>query len=194
MNIYHHYSYCTYLEQNGFIALEHFELTENALCFLTGLNVHINKKHQNGTCSMVRPYVGRFTILWQVLTFCSGEAYFDLQNVLLLVSLLFSFHLPSCSRTPAFFHSFSSISLSLRAALGMPWGDGSLAPQLCGCRTGAVTLSPASALCLCQSCQRSALGTKKKKRVAQKEGGVDIWAGRGWDGQSERWRPDEGNE
>lgn len=32
--------------------------------------------------------------------------------------------------------------LSRYAALGVPWGDGSVAPQLCGCRTGAVTFKP----------------------------------------------------
>lgn len=76
----------------------------------------------------------------QLLTRCSGKVYFDLQNVLWLVSLFFSFHLPSCSHTPALFHP--SFSHSLHGALGMPRGDGSLAPQLRGCRTGGVTFKP----------------------------------------------------
>lgn len=103
-----------------------------------------------------------------LLTHCCSEVIFDLQNVLLLVFQLLSFHLPSCSHTPAFFHPSSP--LSLPAALGMPWGDGSLAPQLCGCRTGAVTFKPSiSTLSLPDL---SALTTQyKEKKQSSKERG-----------------------
>lgn len=95
------------------------------------------------TIYMVQFYVDHLTVLLKVntkflLTHCCSEVIFDLQNVLLLVFQLLSVHLPSCSHSPAVFHPSSPLS----AALGMPWGDGSLAPQLCGCRTGAVTFKP----------------------------------------------------
>ena len=67
-------------------------------------------------------------------------------------------------------------------------------PSCVAAGQGRSLLSPASALCLCQSCQRSPRRTKKKNRVAKKEGGGNDRAGRRWDGQSERWPPDEGNE
>lgn len=59
---------------------------------------------------------------------------------------------------------------------------------------GRSLLSPTSALCLCQSCQCWLLGTKKKKREAEIEGGENDRAGWWWGGHSERWAPDEGNE
>ncbi len=57
---------------------------------------------------------------------------------MLLVVQSLSLHLPSCSPTPASFNPCSTLS----AVLSVPRGDGSAAPQLCGCRTGAVTFKP----------------------------------------------------
>lgn len=77
-----------------------------------------------------------------------------------------------------FLLSVFCLFLSPRAALGMPRGDGSLAPQLCGCRTGAVTFKPGiSTLSLPEL---SALFVRHKERkMEEKEGGVDMRAGRG---------------
>lgn len=74
-----------------------------------------------------------------LLTRCSSEVVLALQNVLLLV-------LPITLLPPALLlshpHLHPSVLLSLRAGLRSPRGDGSPAPQLCGCRTGAVTFKP----------------------------------------------------
>lgn len=35
-------------------------------CHTAGLDADLNKEHQNGTCSMIRPCSGRFAPLWQV--------------------------------------------------------------------------------------------------------------------------------
>jgi len=70
------------------------------------------------------------------LTFCGVKGVLDLQTVLLFSSQWLPFHLP-------LHFSFAPPSIvCIHAALCMPWGDGSPAPQLCGSRTGAVTFKP----------------------------------------------------
>ena len=111
-----------------------------------------------------------------LLTHGSSAVISDLQNLLLLVFQLLSFHLPSCSHTPALFHPSSSLSALLWVCHGVMdlW-----LPSCVAAGQGRSLLSPASALCLCQSCQRAPLATKKKNRGAKKEGGGNDGAGPG---------------
>lgn len=119
-----------------------------------------------------------------LLTHCSGEIRGDLQNVLLLVFQLLSFHLPSCSHTPASFHPSSSLSVLLWVCHGVMdlW-----LPSCVAAGQGRSLLSPASALCLCQSCQRSPLGTKKRTEQQRKR---EVGTTEQAEGETDRVRDD----